>query len=104
MFGMNDICHEFWNCENVTEEILKERARVLKDYENSLITIADTLSEKGVNLIFCTPTPTNVNMITENPYRAGSILGLQKASRIVKKLAEKMEILFPFYMIIPQIL
>ncbi len=87
MFGMNDILHELYVCENVTEEILKERARVLADYENSLRTIADTLSEKGVNLIFCTPTPTNVNMITENPYCPGVIIGLQKASKIVKKLA-----------------
>lgn len=89
MFGMNDIRHEFWNCENVTEEILSERAKALKEYENALTTIADTLTEKGCSLIFCTPTPTNVNMITENPYKAGSILGLQKASRIVKKIAAK---------------
>ncbi|MBR5587198.1 MAG: hypothetical protein IKW02_04480 [Clostridia bacterium] len=88
MFGMNDIKHELWNCENVTEELLKERAKALEEYEKALTTIADTLSEKGVNLIFCTPTPTNLNMITENPYKAGSIVGLQKASRIVKKLAE----------------
>ena len=89
MFGMNDISHELYNCENVTEEVLKKRIEVMKQYEESMTTIAETLSGRGANLIFCTPTPTDVDQINDNPYRPGTKLALQWASRLVKKLAEK---------------
>lgn len=88
MFGMNDVCHELYSCENVTEDILKERVRVMEEYENSMATIAKTLSDMGANLIFCTPTPTDVDQINEEQYKPGGKLALQWASRIVKKLAE----------------
>lgn len=88
MFGMNDVCHELYACEQVTEEVLKERVRVMEEYEESMTTIAKTLSAMGANLIFCTPTPTDVDQINEAPYRPGGKLALQWASRIVKKLAE----------------
>lgn len=88
MFGMNDICHSFYTCEKITEETLTERMRILEEYKVALIKIADRVKEIGANLIFCTPTPTDVDQISDLHYEPGTKLGLQRASEIVKEVAE----------------
>lgn len=87
MFGMNDICRQLYICEKVTEEILNDRTKVLKEYEVALRTIGEELTKRGAKLIFCTPTPTDVNQINGTPYLPGTLVGLKKTSEIVKKVA-----------------
>lgn len=87
MFGMNDIYRPAYVCEKVTEEILKERKKVLKEYEVALRTIGEELTKRGANLIFCTSTPTDVNQINDTPYLPGTLVALKKASEIVKQVA-----------------
>lgn len=89
MFGMNDIRQNLYECDEITEEIFNERRNAIELYEKSMQTIAETLDKMGINLIFCTPTPTDIEQISEVHAKPGTRLALSHISRIVKDIAAR---------------
>ncbi|MFA7636192.1 MAG: SGNH/GDSL hydrolase family protein [Monoglobales bacterium] len=89
MFGMNDLGQHLYKIDRLTEEILTERIKMMNLYEESMTTIVNRLSEKGIRIILCTPTPRDEDQLTEEPYWPAARYALEWQGRFVKKLAEK---------------
>ena len=56
-FGMNDVCHELYDSDEPSDEIIKARRGKIECGLLSLRKLASDLISKGIGVIFCTPTP-----------------------------------------------
>ncbi len=88
MFGMNDIGQSLYVKANYNEEIEKQRQARLNSYKANMTTIINTLKEKNVEVVLCTPTP--YDDVTNTVYECN--VGLEKCAEIVKELASSYDL------------
>lgn len=89
-FGINDIKGELYVDKKVLDaECVRQRRLAMDECIFNLRRLADVFAERGVQIIFCTPTRYNDLLECEIPVRYGMSGALAELSGRIRKLAEK---------------
>lgn len=87
-FGMNDCGMWLYDGRKVDDECIRQRREQIDGCLKNLKTIADTLTEKGINVIFCVPTIYDELTESDSFCLEGHQAGLKEFGDRVKVLAE----------------
>lgn len=87
-FGMNDCGMWLYDGRKVDDECIRQRREQIDGCLKNLKTIADTLTEKGINVVFCAPTIYDELTESDNFCLEGHQAGLKEFGDRVKVLAE----------------
>lgn len=87
-FGMNDCGMWLYDGRKVDDECIRQRREQIDGCLKNLKTIADTLTEKGINVIFCAPTIYDELTESETFCSEGHQAGLKECGDRIKVLAE----------------
>ncbi len=94
MFGMNDCSRHLYGGD--APKTL-EKAEAFAAYAESMITLCDKLTAKGLPLVLCAPTPFDNGMETETPALPGVDTTLTGYGYFCRGLAEKYDAAFVDY-------
>lgn len=88
-FGINDIKGDLYDARVLDEECVKKRRFALDDCIASIRKLADVFTERGIRMIFCTPTRYNELLECDTPVRIGMMGALEEVSGRIRGLAEE---------------
>ena len=87
-FGMNDCGMWLYDGRKVDDECIRQRREQIDGCLKNLKTIADTLTQKGIEVIFCVPTIYDELTEAETFCAEGHQAGLKECGDRIKVLAE----------------
>ncbi len=93
MLGMNDVGRHLYPVDQskVTEETLKQRENTLQTYIKNMTELATKLQDKGIDMIFMTPSIYDQTGDLETPNYFGVNDGLVTFSNVVKDLGKQFD-------------
>lgn len=86
-FGINDIRHDLYGDLVTEEETIIQRHLAMDTCISDIPKLADTFSERGIRIIFCTPTRYNDLLECEVPVKFGLAGALEEISGRIRKLS-----------------
>ena len=87
-FGMNDCGMWLYDGRKVDDECIRQRREQIDGCLKNLKTIADTLTQKGIEVIFCVPTIYDELTESDSFCLEGHQAGLKECGDRIKVLAE----------------
>lgn len=88
-FGMNDVGYHLYGVEKPSADIIKARRDGIDKCVGTIEKLSQLLVSKGINIIYCTPTPYDELNDSSTPCLAGTNGGLYEIRCRILELADK---------------